>query len=115
MTAAETPAHLLHRAATHLRQLATADQITPGPWLSMDHGDRLLWDGPGADDLPPRYVVDEPMSNAANAAYIAAMHPGVGVALAAWLDEAAVDAEMIGPDPHAVATARALLGEDAQP
>ena len=81
MAATET----LRAAAEKLRELATADGITPGPWLSMDHGDRLLWDGPGAEDLPPRYVVDEPMSNGANAELIATLHPGVAVALADWL------------------------------
>jgi hypothetical protein len=40
----------------------------------------------------------------------AAMHPEVGGALADWLDSAAIDAEQIGPDPHALAVARAILG-----
>lgn len=112
-----TPAALLRQAADKLRQLATAEGITPGPWLSMDGGDRLLWDGPGAELLPPRYVVDEPMSNGANAALIATLHPGVAVALAAWLES---EAQRLGasthPDwqetvaPHAVAVARAVLG-----
>lgn len=45
--------------------------------------------------------------------YVAAMHPGVGLAVAAWLDSAARDAEQIGPDPFAVAVAVAFLGEAA--
>ena len=123
MTAADT----LRRAADRLRALATADGITPGPWLSMDHGDRLLWDGPGAEDLPPRYVVDEPMSNPANAAFIAAMHPGVGMALADWLKSEATrhlpDSECgycaPGRNPlrlpcPALAVARLVLGEEVQ-
>lgn len=80
-----TPADELRAAAQTLHTLLAAPDLTPGPWLSLDHGDRLLYDGPGAEDQPPVYVVDEPMSNGANAAYIAAMHPGVGLALADWL------------------------------
>lgn len=105
-----TPADELRTAATRLRQLLADPQLTPGPWLSMDRGDRLLWNGPGAHDLPPRYVVDEPMSNAANAEWIAAVDPTVGAALANWLESAAEDAEQIGPDPHALAVARAING-----
>jgi hypothetical protein len=123
---AETRAAVLKAAADKLRKLLAHPELTPGPWLSMDHGDRLLWDGPGAEDLPPRYVVDEPMSNAANAAFIAALGPGVGEALAHWLTDAATihvpDSEcgyciparnpLKLPCP-ALAVARAVLGEDA--
>jgi hypothetical protein len=49
---------------------------------------------------------------AADATYIAALHPGVGKALADWLDSAAVDAEQIGPDHRALAVVRALLGSE---
>lgn len=90
-----TPADELRAAATKLRARLTAPELTPGPWLSLDHGDRLLYDGPGAEDEPPMYVVDEPMSNGANASYIAAMHPGVGAALADWLDRMAEATEQI--------------------
>jgi hypothetical protein len=84
-----TPADELRTAARTLRSLLADRQLTTGPWLSMDRGDRLLWDGEGAEDQPPVYVVDEPMSNGANADYIAVMHPDVGFALADWLDVAA--------------------------
>jgi hypothetical protein len=103
-----TSADELRAAARTLRALLADRQLTPGPWLSMDRGDRVLWDGEGAEDQPPVYVVDEPMSNGANADYIAVMHPDVGHALADWLDSAARDAVEIGPDPHAVAVARAI-------
>lgn len=36
------------------------------------------------------------------------MNPAGGLALADWLDSAAVDAEEIGPDPRALAVACAL-------
>jgi hypothetical protein len=111
------PASTLTAAADKLRQLATNPDVTPGPWLSMDGGDRLLWDGPGADDLPPRYVVDEPMSNSANAELIAAMHPGVASALADLLEqEAQYPKRLADPDDDGsrllLAVARAVLGAD---
>ncbi|WP_438479183.1 hypothetical protein [Streptomyces asiaticus] len=36
-----------------------------------------------------------------------------GPELAGWLDSAAVDAEQIGADPRALATARKILGEES--
>ncbi|MCX5239758.1 DUF5565 family protein [Streptomyces prunicolor] len=83
------PADELRTAARKLRARLADPELTPGPWLSMDRGDRLLYDGPGADTQPPVYVVDEPMSNGANADYIATMHPGVGHALARLFAETA--------------------------
>jgi hypothetical protein len=38
-----------------------------------------------------------------------------GDAVADWLESAAVDAEQIGPDPHAVAAARQILGDGVEP
>jgi hypothetical protein len=83
------PAARLTAAAARLRTLLADPQLTEGPWLSLDHGDRLLRNKPGDEDQAPVYVVNEPMSNGANAAWIATMHPGVGLALADWLDRAA--------------------------
>ncbi|MFB8242019.1 hypothetical protein ACFC58_36340 [Kitasatospora purpeofusca] len=113
------PADLLRQAATRLRTHAMAPDITPHPWLSMDGGDRLVHD-PGHDRDKPEYVVDEPMTNEANAAWIALMHPGVGLALADWLaHEAAYQLHLdeTGQDgaedsTHALAVARAVLGQD---
>lgn len=82
------PAARLQAAATHLRALLADPQLTAGPWLSLDHGDRLLRNHPGDEDAAPIYVVNEPMPNSANAAWIAAMHPGVGEALASVLEQA---------------------------
>jgi len=105
-----TPADELRTAAEKLRKLATHPDVTPGPWLCLDGGDRIIHDGPSIEFGPADYVVDEPVSNSANVELIAAMHPGVGLALADWLDSAAIDAEQIGPDPHALAVARAING-----
>jgi hypothetical protein len=84
-----TPAEELRTAAARLRALLADHELTAGPWLSMDNGDRLLRNQPGDEDQAPVYVVNEPMSNGANAAYVAAMHPGVGAALATWLGRVA--------------------------
>jgi hypothetical protein len=78
-------ADLLRRAATSLRAKATA--ATGGTWCSLDGGDRLVAFNLAGQEFG--YVVDEPMSNAANAAYIEMMHPAVAVAVAEWLDTTA--------------------------
>lgn len=107
-----TAADELRAAARTLRALLADRELTPGPWLSMDRGDRLLWNGEGAEDKAPVYVVDEPMSNGANADYIAVMHPDVGTALVYWLEQAA-DAFAGQPVPDydpALAVARAING-----
>ncbi|MYR93065.1 MULTISPECIES: hypothetical protein [unclassified Streptomyces] len=70
-------------------------ELTKAPWLSMCHGDRLVHAGPDHENHPPIRVVDEPMSNGANADYIALMHPGVGRHLADLLHEIAEDS---GPE-----------------
>lgn len=110
------PATELRAAVAHLRARLNNPELTPGPWLSMDHGDRLLWDGEGADDLPPRYVVDEPMSNGANADYIAVMHPDVAHALVevfdAWARMASLDPDLLNRvgGPETLALARQING-----
>lgn len=42
--------------------------------------------------------------------FMAVMDPVAGLLFADWLDSAAEGAEQIGPDPHAVAVARQILG-----
>ena len=83
------PTTRLRQAAATIREHLAAPDLTAGPWLSLDNGDRVLRNQPGDEDQAPVYVVNEPMSNGANAAWIALMHPGVGEALAAWLEKAA--------------------------
>lgn len=46
-----------------------------------------------------------------HADYIAAMDPRLGLALSAWLDSAADDAEQIGADHHALDVARLINQE----
>lgn len=117
----ELPAETLRRAAKAMRAHAAA--ATPGPWTSLNDGDRLIHEhDDGTDDFT--YVVDEPMSNAANAAYIASWHPKVAFAVSVWLDAvAAKNLELAGllgihsapaADPEwdaALNVARTYLGE----
>jgi hypothetical protein len=124
-----TPAGELRTAAEKLRALATAASTDPdgtptanwhtqprrpdddtsghhlyGDHLTRDDGRTISWPllNRGGSPQRPSYM------HAQHAAYAAAMGPTVGIALADWLDSAAEDAEQIGPDPHAVATARAI-------
>ena len=96
------PTDELRTAAEKLRSLATA--ATPGPWRQHDthlgqYGyAATVLSGEGNDTdlrawLPS--MSQEPWDETRNvwpdAAYIATMHPGVGAALADWLDaEAAI-------------------------
>lgn len=114
------PADELRAAARTLRSLLADPQLTPGPWLSMDRGDRVLWNGEGAHDQAPVYVVDEPMSNGANADYVAVMHPDVAHALVEVFDVWARMASL-GPDllnrvggPETLTLARQINGGEPQ-
>lgn len=141
MTDQPTPADELRTAAEKLRALATA--ATPGPW--RDHDTHLgqygyaatVLSGQGNDTdlrawLPS--MSQQPWDEARNvwpdAAYIAAMHPSVGTALADLLDYAAQYADLFtqiytadkGGQPaetehdafvrHAIAVARALENKE---
>jgi hypothetical protein len=121
-----TPAEDLRAAAVKLRELATA--ATPGPWRQHDthlgqYGyTATVLSGEGNDTdlrawLPS--MSQEPWDEARNAwpdaAFIAAMHPGVGLALADWLDswtgfEISEHAAMPDDLTHALAVARAING-----
>lgn len=107
-----TPADVLRAAATKLRKLA--DDATPGPWrrplntryrhhvdAALPEGERGNWiDGvdPTTSERERATVATVPIwSNGRHARprggrdleYIAAMNPGVGSALADWLEEEA--------------------------
>lgn len=110
-----TPADELRTAATRLRVLA-ADVPAP-PWAPGGIGD-YGWTVHCGDLARDRDAIslDTQMDNEEGRAltrYIAAMDPGVGAALAAWLDSAAYDAEMVGPDPQAMAVARLINQEQS--
>ena len=116
MNAVET----LREAAKVLRERAGA--AIPGPWETRSgsliarssSSPRLMW--------PPHATADAQMwegqreQQAADATYIATMHPGVALALADWLDYEAQDqshdpSEHDGsPSGHALRVAEAILG-----
>ena len=90
-----SPADELRAAADKLRALATTPGITPGPWRhdpdtswnqSPFFGQEYVGAGPAREIECVAGTGPESEPHAvANAVYIAAMHPGVGVALARWL------------------------------
>lgn len=119
-----TPADELRTAAETLRKLAT--DATPGPWRQHDthlgqYGyTATVLSGEGNDTdlrawLPS--MSHEPWDETRNAwpdaMYIAAMHPGVGAALADWLESwTGIDLYEAGALPedakHALAVARQI-------
>ena len=124
-------AELLRKAATILRERAEA--ATPGPWgctserrpryiktaspIVVDEAD---WGPDVGDQFQVVTASDSRAWRYADVAYIATMHPGVGLALADWLDLAARHAQLReddGAPPHAAHTraltlARLIVGED---
>lgn len=122
-----TPAETLQAAAAQkLRALATAveSEDHPGlPWHTEGCADEERGNCPcivgrgwrSYHDEPPTamfYVADAETPELA--AYIAAMHPGVGLALADWLEwqaAALVEGRIAIPDA-ALAVARQLLGTE---
>lgn len=113
-------AGLLREAAAVLRERAEA--ATPGPWgIGIDDDPRTV------SSVDPYNWIADTSGNPneyMDAAYIATMHPDVGLALADWLDDEAPavaisirDTPGITPDEvnqiPAIVLARAILGRDA--
>ena len=90
----------LRPAIAKLYAALNADYLTDGPWDCLDLGDRLVHIEVSTGAV--EHVVDEPMSNASNAEYIALMHPPVAEALAALLERIARAAELGRPCPPSV-------------
>lgn len=124
-----TPAEELGAAAEKLRELATA--ATAGPWTQhdthLDLGGHTATVRTDREDINQTELVawvptwsHQPWDNARNAwnnaAYMATMHPGVGAAVADWLDSYAAQlAASTHPGWHEtvsgppLAVARAIL------
>lgn len=122
-----TPAEELHAAATLLRdRLVSA--ATDGPWHVIEYEPMIrdtynfeagLGTTPDEPDIAGHGCEGGGFDRICDAQYVAAMHPGVGAALADWLD---VAAEMFIDDHYgacspvscvhvaALAVARAILG-----
>ncbi|MFJ6615432.1 hypothetical protein ACIQPT_34730 [Streptomyces sp. NPDC091289] len=131
----DRPADQLRAAAEKLREEATrAHRASPSPWAVTDEHVVRCADGMIVAD---RSGTDHPAERA-DLPYIALMHPGVGLALADWLDRAAVEhdatvhgAAGVWSEPgeererdawverqtnrHALAVARQLLGASVCP
>ena len=104
--AAEGPAHELRAAATKLRaDVEAARRFVPEPWtITCEQVIRAANDDIVADRSSCRPGDD------ADLPYIAAMHPGVGLALADLLDDQADGDDEGVINPWALAVARALNG-----
>ena len=120
-----TPADELRTAAERLRKLA--GQATEAPWSTAWNGQEYELRSPDEAAYPiaewtyaiatlePEASEQRAECDTADADYIAAMHPGVGEALAAWLDSwTGIDLYEAGALPedarHALAVARAING-----
>ena len=113
-----TAADELRAASARLRELA--GRATDAPWSTAWNGQQYELRGPDEAAYPiaewtyainttePKVSEERAECNTADADWIAAMHPGVGHALADWLDSAAEDAEQIGADFRALAVARQI-------
>lgn len=130
MSAHDDAVATVRAAAKAMRERAQA--ATPGTWSADDdavYADAdLVPDGQGGELLPeggPMEVAycfrnerGGDVERAANAAYIAALHPGVGLLLADWLDNAARQFIFHSMDDSRaalpLAVARAYLGTDQE-
>lgn len=118
-----TPAETLRAAAAKLREHAGLLELVDvrGPW-KVHAGPSGYPQSVGNVGVPTLIcnTFDGPQAPPASANWIALMHPGVGVALAAWLVDVAEEAERHGQHPfnlqeevthpHPIAVARAVLG-----
>ncbi|NUH35291.1 hypothetical protein HUF15_00655 [Streptomyces samsunensis] len=118
-----SPAVQIRAAAEKLRALVTAAAKDSGSphWIATrnfpnqpDATFTTLWTDSHTVLMRGGGRHREPYVHAPVGDYIATMGPTVGLAIAAWLDNAAEDAEEVGADPRAVTTALALLGQPPQ-
>lgn len=82
------PTDELRQAAARLLTLAA--DVTPGPWAVHNPNGYPQAVFGKDEDVIFAEVLDEIDQPKTHAAYIAALHPGVGAALADWLKESAV-------------------------
>ena len=92
----------LREAAKVLRERAEA--ATPGPWVQ--NGNNGIHTRVGACVATTAQHNDG--RRKADAVYLHTMHPGVGLALADWLDDDFMHQH--GPTEHAIALADLILG-----
>lgn len=103
----------LRQAASRIRAVAGA--ATPGAWINLDRGDRIIADNGGFGK--PEYVVDEPLeANPDNGEHIALWDPPTALLVAeifdrwAWMGSHYPDLlHRVGGD-ETIALARHILG-----
>lgn len=129
----DNPAALLRRAAALIRSLG--EHVSPGPWMTSNSRTHWLADDvvfgqsvSMANRISQVCNVDYGQNRKPDAAWIALMHPGVGAALAEWLDTVAGEMTAVEGTEYraignghdfeswnaALAVAHALLGEAAE-
>ncbi|WP_432053693.1 hypothetical protein [Streptomyces sp. bgisy022] len=110
-----TPAEELATAASKLRRLLADLRDCRGPWYVVNREQHPY--PQRIDNIGVPYVVatttTDPSHEPTMADYICAMHPGVGTALAAWLESwTSIDLYEAGSLPedakHALAVARQI-------
>ncbi|MFD3999904.1 ParB N-terminal domain-containing protein [Streptomyces rubiginosohelvolus] len=112
-TPADRPADQLRAAAKKLRAAATGLDSAPGISSTWEADGTTVWQGRFPNGEFAYLVADAETRECAE--LIALMHPGVGSAVARWLESwSGVDLSEHGPMPedaqHALAVARQLLG-----
>lgn len=85
-------AETIRRAATLMRERATANIITPGPWGFAGVDGQGFAVHRGEHDTVALYA------NRPDAEHIASWHPDVALPVADWLENAAEDLDMQAPD-----------------
>jgi hypothetical protein len=110
-----SPSKILTAAAKLLREQAgNAQHISPAPW-TVDQGGAygagVVLARDGATIIADRSCDEH--EDAIDLPYIALMHPGVGLALADWLNDAAEGDAQGEINPYALAVARQLLGGES--
>jgi hypothetical protein len=81
-----TPAEVLREAAKRIREVA--GKATPGRWLNLDRGDRIISEPDAGGDF--EYVLDEPLeANRDNGEHIAMWQPSVALLVADELEQQA--------------------------
>lgn len=120
-----SPSEILTAAAKLLREQAgNAQHISPAPW-TVDregaYGTGVVLAKDGATIIADRSCDDH--EDAIDLPYIALVHPGVGLALADWLEATALDPDLerehdgcdrqICASAAALAVARQLLGGES--
>lgn len=108
--AADLPANGWGNRPWHVEECSDTDDMSPCPCI-VAQGEYRDFDQPQEPMI--QYVADA--ETIEHGAYIAAMHPGVGTALAAWLESwTGIDLYEAGSLPedarHALAVARTING-----